>query len=75
MLRTLQNIAAGDAAQLKAATDESITLNIIAGMIMKMKDDRSALADIKNRIGSQVAGQPEETAGPADPQERQQTRS
>merc|ERR1712071_581770 len=50
--------------------DESNYLNIIAEMIMKKEDDRLALANIKNRIGSQVAGQPEETAGPADPQER-----
>merc|ERR1712071_266060 len=58
--------------QREQVLDESNYLNKIAEMIMKMEDDRLALANIKNRIGSQVAGQPEETAGPADPQERQQ---
>jgi len=51
MLRTLQNIAIYiDAAQLKAATDDSINLNIIPEMIMKTEGDRLALVDIKNRI-------------------------
>merc|ERR1712071_276989 len=58
--------------QREQVLDESNYLNKIAEMIMKKEDDRLALANIKNRIGSQVAGQPEETAGPADPQERQQ---
>ena len=35
---------------INLVADESINLNIIAGMIMKKEGDRLALADIRNRI-------------------------